>query len=530
MPLHDLEQLVTYVDKDSAPRILHFGEDFLLEDLPVGTRVIYPPPPLAGLANVDAAIRHAVTHPLGMDPLHALLTPGMKVTIAVDDISLPLPPMKTPEVRERILNVVLQMLSDYGVDDVQIIIATGVHRRMTEGEVKRMVGSKIFKAYWPDRLYNHDAEDPNGITSLGETDAGEKVELNKRACESDLIIYVNINLVPMNGGNKSVGVGLCNYRTLLSHHNPKVLRATETYMTPERSHMHGIYDRIGRFINSKLKVFHIETVLNNRMYDSNLDFLGRNEDHFTDLDWLKFDAMRFSLKHLPRAAKNKMMMKVPAAYEVVQVTAGATEPVHEKTLEKSFQQYTVPVKGQCDILIMGVPYISPYNVNSILNPLLVQVQALGYLHNMHKGTPLCRPGGTLILTHPCYDAFDPEHHPSYIEFFNRLLPETRDAMTLHKKYEREFAQNPSYIDRFRFGHAYHGSHPFFMWYWGERGRQHYGRIIAAGADNSRVPELLGWERADSLQEAIAMARATAPASPEITHMHYAPIFICDVQA
>ncbi len=67
MPLHDLEQLVTYVDKDSAPRILHFGEDFLLEDLPVGTRVIYPPPPLAGLSNVDAAIRHAVTHPLGME-------------------------------------------------------------------------------------------------------------------------------------------------------------------------------------------------------------------------------------------------------------------------------------------------------------------------------------------------------------------------------------------------------------------------------------------------------------------------------
>jgi hypothetical protein len=45
-----------------------------------------------------------------------------------------------------------------------------------------------------------------------------------------------------------------------------------------------------------------------------------------------------------------------------------------------------------------------------------------------------------------------------------------------------------------------------------------------------VPELLGWERADSLQEAIAMARAGAPSSPEITHMHYAPIFICDVQA
>ena len=49
-------------------------------------------------------------------------------------------------------------------------------------------------------------------------------------------------------------------------------------------------------------------------------------------------------------------------------TAGATEAVHEKTLEKCFQQYTVPVKGQCDILITGIPFISPYNVNSTLNP------------------------------------------------------------------------------------------------------------------------------------------------------------------
>ena len=31
-----------YIDTDSAPRIVFYGEDFLLEDFPVGTRVIYP--------------------------------------------------------------------------------------------------------------------------------------------------------------------------------------------------------------------------------------------------------------------------------------------------------------------------------------------------------------------------------------------------------------------------------------------------------------------------------------------------------
>ena len=37
-----------------------FGEDFILEDIPVGTRVIYPNPPIKGLPNREAAIRYAV--------------------------------------------------------------------------------------------------------------------------------------------------------------------------------------------------------------------------------------------------------------------------------------------------------------------------------------------------------------------------------------------------------------------------------------------------------------------------------------
>ncbi|MEO1175254.1 MAG: transcriptional regulator, partial [Myxococcota bacterium] len=253
-----------------------------------------------------------------------------------------------------------------------------------------------------------------------------------------------------------------------------------------------------------------------------------NEDQFSDLDWLKFDGLRLALKNLPRKAKNAVLMKVPAPYDVIAVNAGATGPVHEKTLEASFKQYSVPVKGQCDVWITGVPYISPYNVNAVLNPLLVQVMALGYFFNLHRGTPLLREGGTIILTHPCHDDFDPDHHPSYIEFFNRLLPETRDAMELHRKYEREFAENPSYVDRFRFGNAYHGSHPFFMWYWGERGRQWAGRVIAAGAKNSRVCELMGWEHAASLSEAIAMAKANFDGEPDIAVTHIAPTFLCDV--
>ncbi|HYO63722.1 MAG TPA: lactate racemase domain-containing protein [Pyrinomonadaceae bacterium] len=527
---HQSHESVVYIDNDSAPRIVASGLDFLLEDLPVGTRVIYPNAPLKGLPNREAAIRHALNHPLDSDPLFAQLRPGMRVTIAVDDISLPLPPMKTPDIRQTMLEILLEMLTSFGIDDIHIVIAISVHRKMTEAEIRRMVGPRVFSDYYPDRLYNHDAEWEEGMVEVGRTRHGEVLRLNRRCVESDLVIYANINFVPMNGGHKSVAVGLCDYESLRAHHNPETIRDSNSYMDPNPAHsaLSRNIGRLGRLADEHLNVFHIETAINNRMYRGEMDFLTKNEDTFSLLDRMKYEAMRASMSKMPRAVKRKMLHTIPSNYEMTSCYAGKTEPVHEKVLQRSFDQYTIPVKGQCDILICPVPDISPYNVNSVLNPLLVQVMALGYHFNMYRNQPLLRKGGVMILHHPCYDEFDHEFHPSYIEFFNRLLPETRDAVQLRERYEREFASNPSYVSMYRRGNAYHGSHPFFMWYWGENGRQHVGRVIAAGAENAHVPAMMGWERADNLTEAIAMARSYMGRSAEITMLHQPVIGICDV--
>jgi hypothetical protein len=67
---------IVYIDSDSAPRIIHSGEDFLYEHLPIGTRVIYPNPPIKGLPHPEAAIRYALNHPEEKDPLYAQLRRG----------------------------------------------------------------------------------------------------------------------------------------------------------------------------------------------------------------------------------------------------------------------------------------------------------------------------------------------------------------------------------------------------------------------------------------------------------------------
>ena len=519
---------VVHLEKNAARRLLWYGEDLLDVRLPAGTRVVYPKPTIPGLEDRDSAIRHALGHPEGMEPLGAYLRPGMKVTISIDDISLPLPKMPRPDIRQSVLTIVLDLLASMGVEDVHIIVANSFHRRLADFEMRRAVGSRIFESFFPDRLYNHDGEAPGGMVELGVTERGERVRLNRRAAESDLLIYVNINLVPMDGGHKSVGVGLCDYPTLQAHHTPQTILQCDSYFDHTRSALADSCNRVGAVINRHLKVFHIETVLNNAMFNPMMAFFTKNEDHYNIVDRASFRAAQLGLRALPRPAKRKVLFAIPAFYEMIAVHAGATDAVHEKTVQYCYAQYCVPIEGQSDVAVFGMPFISPYNVNSVLNPILVQVMALGYLFNMYRGMPVMKKNGVMILTHPLYDEFDALHHPSYIEFFRRILPETRNSFEIQRKYEEEFARNSDYIRMYRTGNAYHGVHPFYMWYWGENGRAHVGKVIVVGAEDKRTAEILGWETASTMEEALEMAHSHVGHAPSVTHVHIPPIQMVDV--
>ena len=70
--------LVVTLDRKSAPRTIFSGDRLVEVDMPPGTRVIYPKPPIAPLKDVEAAIRYSLNHPHNSEPLHAKLRPGMK--------------------------------------------------------------------------------------------------------------------------------------------------------------------------------------------------------------------------------------------------------------------------------------------------------------------------------------------------------------------------------------------------------------------------------------------------------------------
>src|SRR5947208_1932792 len=115
---------------DTPPTRFRYGEGVRLGRLPLGSRIVYPPDPLEPIAHPERAIKRALGKPLDDDPLKSLLRRGMKLTLAFDDLSLPLPPMAAPDVRQLVMEEVIDMAAEAGVEDIHGIAALGLHRPM----------------------------------------------------------------------------------------------------------------------------------------------------------------------------------------------------------------------------------------------------------------------------------------------------------------------------------------------------------------------------------------------------------------
>ena len=165
---------------------------------------------------------------------------------------------------------------------------------------------------------------------IGTTAEGELVEINKRAATSDLLVYVNINLVAMDGGWKSTATGLSSYRSLRHHHNPDTMEHSTSFMDQHRSELHKSNWRMGKVIvDSGVKIFQIETTLNNDTFGQSgpMSVLQKREWEWTARDRAAFIAMKAGVDAMPMKARRKVFNVWLAPYGVTSVQAGEVEAV-----------------------------------------------------------------------------------------------------------------------------------------------------------------------------------------------------------
>lgn len=158
---------------------LAYGRSGLRVILPDHTDVLTPifTP---GLADEGEALRRALRQPIASPPLADLVHPGDSVVIVHTDITRATP-------NDRILPVILAELEGAGVqyEDITLLNGLGTHRRQTEAELRAMLGDGIVDRY---RCLQHDCFDPDQLISLGHTQLGHPLRINRTYLEADVKI------------------------------------------------------------------------------------------------------------------------------------------------------------------------------------------------------------------------------------------------------------------------------------------------------------------------------------------------------
>lgn len=193
---------------------LHYGRSGLELEVPDDSLAgeyggeEYPP-----ADDPAARLREALQNPVEGPRLRDIVSAGSTVAISVEDITRPVP-------NGLILPVLLEELEAGGVraPDIEVIIATGLHRPVEDGEMRELLGEL------PDgvTVRNHDAHDADSLTPVGRTSHGTELSINAAFMAADVRIITGDveyhQITGYGGGAKSVLPGLSDAESVRTTH------------------------------------------------------------------------------------------------------------------------------------------------------------------------------------------------------------------------------------------------------------------------------------------------------------------------
>ncbi len=509
----------------------YFGNHLINAKLPDNSEVYYAKPPLPGIkrAALSEHTQRAFENPLEMPPLSELVNGDSKVLILFDDNCQPFPATKKPDLRQIMIETLLKMLYGYGVEkkNIELMCAVALHRKMKEHELAYMLGKDIMDEFYPHQLRNFDAEDDDQIVEVGHTEKDEIVETDKAVLEADLVIYVDMIQIPLNGGHKSVAVGLGTYNSIAPHHSPHMTAESPHVMQPEGSHMHACIERMSRLIQKETPILVLEAAMNGAIYPFHLRYVGKPNRDCNVAERLVKAFTPATLSLLPESLRYAILKSVQTDYEPIQINAGDIDAVHARTLESMKDQLAIDIPRQFSTLVFGLPDMSPYAVDARINPVLVVSDILGYVFNWFYNKPIIKKGGVVIIMNPTYEIFHEEYHVAYQQFYDEVLAETTEPFEMQQKFQEKYAKDEYLIDCYRNKFAHHGFHPFTVWYWATYPLKYLSKVILVGPKEPSVAQRLGVDWAKNLDAALALAREIS-GDDDVVALTMPPFFYANV--
>ncbi len=201
---------------------LDYGRSGLTVSCPPALRVsVVEPAKGPPLGDPAAAVEHALSHPIGAQPLRALAAGRRDAVVVISDKTRPVP-------NGIILPPILRALEAAGIERsrIEILVATGLHRANTRNELVEMINADVVEQY---RIRNHVARNTDEHVHLGRTTRGTDIWLDRGFLAADLKVVTGLIephlMAGYSGGRKGVAPGLAGVETMRNAHGPAMLES-----------------------------------------------------------------------------------------------------------------------------------------------------------------------------------------------------------------------------------------------------------------------------------------------------------------
>lgn len=201
---------------------LPYGRDAVSVQVPGEKLVgVFAPRPLPPVADPPETLRQAMQHPVSTPRLRDMAAKASRAAVVIEDATRPVP-------QAFLLDAVMAEIEAGGLSPQQVvvIVATGLHRPMTEEEMAGALG----RWFGVVDSENHDANDPKHLVHLGTTSLGTDISLNRSFLQADLRITTGDveyhQFCGYGGGVKCIYPGLADAAAIRMNHSRMDLPGT----------------------------------------------------------------------------------------------------------------------------------------------------------------------------------------------------------------------------------------------------------------------------------------------------------------
>lgn len=444
-----------------------YGQGTMAANLPDDTEVFIPgetipDPPHIPEEELEAKTLESLRNPMGMEPLSKLAKKGSKVTIVFPDR---VKGGEQPTSHRKIsIKLILQELYAAGVEkkDILLICSNGLHRKNTEQEIRGVLGDELFNEFWNcGQIINHDSEDYDHLVDLGTTDRGDPVLMNKYVYDSDVAVLIGHTqgnpYGGYSGGYKHCATGITHWRSIASHHVPKVMHQKDFVPVSGHSLMRTKFDEIGQ---------HMEKCMGKKFFccDAVLDTSSRQIAIFSGY-------------------------------------AGEVQPASWKVADK--RTYVPFAEKKYDVMIFGMPQFFHYGEGMGTNPIMM-MQALSAQVIRHKR--VMSDHCVIICSSICNGYFHDELWPYLREMYDMFQTDRMNTLPDMNRLGEYFATNEEYIRKYRYANAFHPFHGFSMISCGHIAEMNTSAIYICGAQEPGYARGMGLKTRATIEEALEDAK------------------------